>query len=194
MKTFHELTLDNGVPTEAGERAMELAYEALTGKCWHEMKPFYMPNRKEVGTNDKGTFSKNEAEEKWYSRLEVRKCIKCGHKVGYRVQVPHPALLTSLDAWPDILNKAGPLIYKTIMRKLLITSPMGERLPEPWEILRETLKTLEGDCLGCEGDMTLCVDKPCNKCLHGPHDSLTCEPYACTNGKIPLYDIWEGGK
>ena len=36
MTPFQDITLKDGQPTPAGDLAMELAYEKLTGGCWHK--------------------------------------------------------------------------------------------------------------------------------------------------------------
>jgi hypothetical protein len=66
------------------ERASELVYEAITGKCWHEFGP-----DESQGWPNKGDWEHT--------------CKKCNAKIGssYPSARWNPPLATSLDAWAE---------------------------------------------------------------------------------------------
>lgn len=191
MNTFQEITLKGNVPTKAGELAMELVYEALTGKCWHVWD-----------YNDRPYICKHGCGTKWHNGIDI----------SHAYSKAHPALLTSLDAWVSLSDI--PLLTRIMID--FITK--HERIPETWEILREALRTLEGACGECEGTIEnwQCKGKSCphwhdasigvyaweycshpdleykNQYIHRLSNCNFVQSCTCHKGKVPLYKIWEG--
>ena len=97
--TFHDKCIQDGRLTRAGEIACRLAYEHITGKCWHEW----------------------DDEHLW-----VSECIKCGiSKMDYNNSTPLPPLATSLDAWIPLWKMMG---YQTEHKHALFLREMHGKL------------------------------------------------------------------
>ena len=166
MKTFHELTLDNGVPTPAGERAMELVYEALTGECWH----------------GEGLI----------------RCPKCGAYDGFQIDPDgspcNLALLTSLDAWRPLWERMSQdhKLTNRFRDKLERYAPLNFWLAQPHHHLEVALRTLEVECPDCGGEGRIDITHE-QSSYHRGNIGKHYKSCTCTNGKIPLWDIWEAG-
>ena len=163
--TFQEITLDKGQPTPAGDLAMELAFEKLTGGCWHRF-PINSTFDHLICRGECGTKTKNSVE---------RQALVNGN----------PPLLTSLDAWRPLwegMSWSSHILHANALGKVMDNNPFIWKA-QPHHHLLASLRTLEDTCDKCEGRGWHEV------CL----DGITPEQEYCTcnNGKVSLMTIWE---
>ena len=171
--TFNEIIKAN---PEAGELAMEMVYEKLTGKCWHRFKDQYDP-------------------------VECEKCGKMWPGSSGCPETP-PRLLHSLDAWPPLWDRMTE-VQKDAITDVFIQMTCDGILETSyyWEIpahhhLEACLTVLEGDCPECEGEgYKECIEcdpsakvVSCERINIGEGCAIKC---TCTNGKVSLYKLWE---
>ena len=180
MKTFQEITLDKGQPTPAGDLAMELVYEKLTGGCWH------------------GKYEKVYGNTSSYGTSESIICGKCGAEYNLK----NPPLLHSLDPWRPLWEGMTPLqrVNHNIKLSQIQTGSMYMWDFQHHHHLEAALRTLEDTCPECEGFGWICkVNGLCSYNLKTPGKGCAtkdpCEEgkkkCTCNNGKVPLYTIWE---
>ena len=154
------------------ERASELIYEAVTGKCWHkETSSTYNP----------------------YGGHVFAKC-SCGHKWNAK-RNPNPPLSTSLDAWREIWD-AMDKKQKHEHWTWLCEVTRGEDYPPtpldrefyiwmstPLHHLEAAMRSLTVECDKCEdgvilgGDGKTIMDESQNK------------PCTCKSGRITLWEL-----
>ena len=176
--TFNEIIKAN---PQAGELAMEMVYEKLTGKCWH------LEGKTNTASLPDGVCKKCGL---WYEDWEKYPNIK-----------KHPDLLHSLDAWVPLwklLSDEQKERYYNALNDMW-TEGVYQWEYEPPHHLEAALRTLEGDCSECGG--TGCKlgyrDEdgwPSNPCASGCNITQKCTQIiicTCTNGKVSLYELWE---
>jgi len=178
MTTFHQQVLKDGVVTEAGMRAMELVYEALTGECWHrDVKRHELEKRAFGG----------------YPIYEIGIQCACGDAVysekAFNIHLGmNPTLLTSLDAWRPLWERMDveqKITHQKNLTLIWCDNPVEVFYWEttPHHHLEAALRTLEVECPECEG-----TGNSYSKTRDVTKRHIPC---TCTNGKITLMDKWE---
>lgn len=178
MKTFHEIVLDN---PKAGELAMELVFEALTGECWH----------------DRG-------DGKWTGLDTDMLCAKClnrfyvweGKNPATLVRTnTNPDLLESLDAWIPLWERMSDYQIDR-MHDMLTSIVCGNAflayswLAKPHHHVEAALRTLEVECPECRGDGVL-PDYEMPDPIAKVNIGGTVKSCTCGTGKQTLYELWK---
>jgi len=180
MTNFTQRVINNGVPSEAGIRAVKLLREYFYCKT--------CPIRNELNRN-KGCMNCNEAPIALLTSLDAwRPLWEMMNKLKDRTLIRGYSVNLTKVLHADESNTNPPLIFNaqaddTPMPSIEIMFAHQYLLAQPHHHLEAALRTLEVECPECEikydhkGYITDLPTKPC-----------IC---ANTNGKITLYDKWE---
>ena len=154
------------------ERACELVYEALTGKCWHDFSLSYDGDRKFAVTSDS-----------FCTKCKVKKYLTPG-KINFISFAPNkygnPDLANSLDAWRPLWERMDAL-QRTNHQIALARIKTGSMYMwdfQPIHHLEAALRAIEIVCPECKGfgRVGFGFSRPCT----------------CNNGKITLYKKLKG--
>ncbi len=171
------------------DKARELVYEAITGKCWHTYARYY---RKHVMTNE-GTFNIAEAEH-WPKMYEGNKCCTRCKQLSSSKNGNNPDLANSLDAWRPLWERMDEQLeyaYHCVLSEIALKTGIPTWKLQPIHHLEAALRAIEVDCDRCKATGLI----PRHDCEYNFETEMAacpahCSCNACTCNK-GMRTLWE---